>query len=167
MFVKIPLAFRILNYLKELVKPRQEIISLPPVTVEVKKEKNINDIFHSTNQHIWVPSCYENIMVYCNELAILQRELNSKNKIPLVYIQPNMYQASEWFVNQGALKPPKSSYDLFVYRINLLQAEVERAKDELEANQNFTRSRSIAHCEYILSNANEILKELDGVRTPE
>jgi hypothetical protein len=38
---------------------------------------------------------------------------------------------------------------------------------ELEANQNFTRSRSIAHCEYILSNANEILKELDGVRTPE
>lgn len=174
MFVKLPLATRMVHYLKSLVAPRPDIVYTAPEPISEPVEEQpkpvdygfVNYVFHSVNQALWLSSCYENIVIYIQTLAKLEKDLKEDNKIPLTHIHPNMYQASEWFIHEGVVKQPKVLYKAFVSRIESLQKEVDNAKLKLETSPNFIRSRSVAQCDYILSNAIGIIKELEGVRTP-
>lgn len=174
MFVKLPLAAKMVHYLKSLVTPRPDIVynvpePIPEPVEEAPKPFDIslmNYVFHSVNQSLWISSCHENVIVYLQSLAALEKDLKENNKIPLIHIAPNMLPASDWFVHEGVVKQPKVLYKAFVDRVESLQKEVDNAKLILETKPNFTRSRSVAQCDYILSNANEIIKELEGVRTP-
>ena len=175
MFVKIPVLFRVVKYIKDLTEPRKQI-ELPapepipepePEVIEELKKSDINDIFHSLNQGLWIPTCYDNIIVYSAEVTRLENDLRTGQRIPLVHIQPNMMQASEWFVYEGMKRKPSYLLVNFVNRLERLEKEINDAKLKQAMEPNFIRSRSIAQCEYILNNAKDILKELEGVRTPE
>lgn len=177
MFVKIPVLFRAVKYLKDLTEPRKQIelpapepIPEPEVIEEpviVAKKPDINDIFHSLNQGLWISTCYDNIIVYSAEITRLENDLRTGQRIPLVHIQPNMMHASEWFVYDGMKRKPNYLLENFVNRLERLEKEINDAKLKQAMEPTFIRSRSIAQCEYIFNNAKDILKELEGVRTPE
>lgn len=176
MFVKIPLVFRAVKYLKDITKPRETVTPPEPVVIETPvveepvvevKKVDINDIFHSLNQSLWISTCYDNIILYGAEINRLESDLRTGQKIPLFHIQPNMLQASEWFVYEGMKRKPSYLLENFVNRLERLEKEVNNAKLKQAMEPSFVRGRSIAQCEYIITNAKDILKELEGVRSPE
>lgn len=167
MFVKIHPIFKFIKYVKDQLKPREILKSTPEAPVEEEDIGDIiNNVGHSVNEALWLYSCHSNIAIYCRELTSLHNRLLRSEKIPLLNLVPINVQASEWFIADGVQKLPSELLAIFINKINLLETLVEVRKEELAIAPNFTHSRSIAACEFTLSNAKNILKELQSVRRP-
>lgn len=175
MFVRISPVSKFIKYVKDQLKPRETLRHIPVVVIEDKieveeKEESLVDVIdhvcHSLNESVWVYSCYPDIVSYSSELTSLYNRLQKLEKIPLLSIVPNNVQASEWFIAEGVQKLPSALLVIFMNRIDLLENLIKVKKEELTITPNFTHSRSIAACEFTLSNAKNILKELQSVRRP-